>query len=207
MTMKKLIYSAALFAATMIGFTSCDKDDEVNVKDGAVGDCTVTMSYWMYDGAQLSEYTKKEHDTAPGKIVSTNEGLQMQSDGDAISLINITESSNGFTCDVKDLLVNDKDEETGETNSYTVTGFNGYEMKYHGGYNTSTFKLEFYLDWPLDKESLGYLALNLPENADKLAEIAPLLSSDEDAAKVKIEELGAKYKYIIKYTCAKHMEE
>lgn len=57
--MKKLIYSAALFAATMIGFTSCDKDDEANVKDRAVGDCTVTMSYWMYDGAQLSEYTKK----------------------------------------------------------------------------------------------------------------------------------------------------
>ena len=201
--MRKLIYSAALFAATMIGFTSCDKDDEANLKDGAVGDCTVTMSFWMYDGAQLSAYTKRENDVAPGEIVSTSEGLQMKSDGDVISLINITESSNGFTCAVKDLLVNDKDEETGETHTYTVTGFNGYEMKYHGGFNSSTKTLEFYLDWPLDKESLGYLALNLPENADKLAEIAPLLSADEDAATAKIEELGAKYKYIIKYSCVK----
>ena len=195
--MRKLFYTAALFAATMIGFTSCDKDDEANVKDGAVGDCTVKMTFWMYDGANLTEYTKKTYDPAPGKIVSTSEGLQMQSDGDAISLINITESANGFTCDVKSIVVNDT------AGSYTVTGFKGYEMKYDGGFNSSSKILEFYLDWPMDNESLGYLALNLPENANKLTELAPLIAADDGSAKAKIEEIGAKYKYIIKYTCVK----
>ena len=199
--MKKLIYSAALFAATMIGFTSCDKDDDADVKSEAVGDCTVKTTFLLYDGAKLSEFSTKEYDAAPGKIVNTNEGLQMQSEGDAISLINITESDNGFTCNVKDILVNDKDEATGETSTYTVTGFNGYEMKYNGGYNSSTKTLEFYLDWPMDKESLGYCALNLPENAAFLTEFATI--EDEAAQKQKAEELGAKYKYVVKYTCVK----
>ena len=139
---------------------------------------------------------KVDYVPASGKIVSTDEGLQMQSDGDAISLINITESANGFTCDVKSILV--KDEESGD---YTVTGFNGYEMKYNGGYNSSTKTLEFYLDWPMDNEKIGWCALLLPENEDVMKQIATI--EDEAAKTQKIKELGAKYKYVVRYTCVK----
>ncbi|MBO7143959.1 MAG: hypothetical protein J6W13_03935 [Salinivirgaceae bacterium] len=204
--MKKLIYSAALFAATMIGFTSCDKDDDdsnADVKKTAVGDYTIKTDFYLSDGKTLSKFSDKDYPAAPGKIVSTDGGLQMQSEDDVISLINIVESSNGFTCDVKEITVNDKDAETGETYTYTITGFNGYEQKYHGGYNSSTKTLEFYLDWPMDNESLGWCALNLPENADLLTELAPIINENEEAALPKIEELGAKYKYVVKYTCVK----
>lgn len=198
--MRKLFYTAALFAATMIGFTSCDKSDDdssANVKKEAVGDCSVQRAFLLSDGKTLSDFNDKvDYVPASGKIVSTDEGLQMQSDGDAISLINITESANGFTCDVKSILV--KDEESGD---FTVTGFNGYEMKYHGGYNSSTKTLEFYLDWPMDNEKIGWCALLLPENEDVMKQITTI--EDEAVKTQKIEELGAKYKYVVKYTCVK----
>ena len=202
--MRKLIYSAALFAATMIGFTSCDKDDDAaDVKNQAVGEYTVTTTFLLSDGKTLSSFSDKVYDSFPGTVVSTKEGLQLQSVGDVISLINITESSNGFTCEVKEISVTDKDTKNGVTQTLNVTGFNGYEQKYHGGYNSSTKTLEFYLDWPMDNESLGWCALNLPENADLLTELAPIINENEEAALPKIEELGAKYKYVVKYTCLK----
>ena len=199
--MRKLFYTAALFAATMIGFTSCDKSDDggnADVKKTAVGDYTIKTDFFLSDGKTLSKFSDKDYPAAPGKIVSTDEGLQMQSEGDVISLINIVESANGFTCDVKSIVVNDT------AGSYTVTGFKGYEMKYDGGYNSSTKTLEFYLDWPMDKESLGWCAALLPENEEFMGKAAALTAAgDEAGLKALAEELGAKYKYVVKYTCVK----
>lgn len=199
--MRKLFYTAALFAATMIGFTSCDKSDDgsnADVKKTAVGDYTIKTDFYLSDGKTLSKFSEKDYPSAPGEIVSTSEGLQMKSEGDVISLINIVESSNGFTCDVKSIVVSDT------AGSYTVTGFKGYEMKYDGGYNSSTKTLEFYLDWPMDSESLGWCALLLPENEEVMTKIAKLTAeNDEAGVKALAEELGAKYKYVVKYTCVK----
>ena len=45
--MKRIFYSVAILAATMIGFTSCDEEDEkVDIKEQAVGDYNVTVQYW-----------------------------------------------------------------------------------------------------------------------------------------------------------------
>ena len=204
--MRKLFYTAALFAATMIGFTSCDKDDDgsnADIKKTAVGDYTIKTDFILSDGKTLSPFSDKDYPAAPGKIVSTDEGLQMQSEGDAISLINIAESSNGFTCDVKSIVVNDTDD-NGQAISYTVTGFKGYEMKYDGGYNSSNKTLEFYLDWPMDKEALGWCALLLSGNEEVMTKVTKLTAENDDAGvKALVEELGAKYKYVVKYTCVK----
>ena len=77
-------------------------------------------------------------------------------------------------------------------------------MKYDGGYNSSTKTLEFYLDWPMDSESLGWCALLLPENEETMTKVAKLTAeNDEAGVKALAEELGAKYKYVVKYTCVK----
>jgi len=215
--MKKLLFSAALFAATMIGFTSCDKDDDeksVDVREQAVGDYTVTSTLYMYDGKTLTELKGDEFEEedvpTAGKAELDGDGMKLTADGDVINIVKIAEASNGFTFDVKEMSITETDEETGEPYTYTLNGFNGYELKaadgstvkYHGGFIASSKTLEFYVEMR-DEEAMAMIAMVLMTEEDLENFMAMLFSGDEEGALALLEQYGAGYSVVMKITCTK----
>ena len=191
--MKRLFFSMALLAATMMGFNSCDNDDKnADVREQAVGDYTVSATLYLYDGKALTELDNEElGEELPlvGKAEIDGDGMKLTAEGVVINLVKIAEASNGFTFDVKEMSVTETDEETGEPLTYVMDGFNGYELKsddgssvkYDGGFISSTNTLEFYVEEPED-EALAIIAMMLmPE--DVMGDfMAMLFTGDEDGA-------------------------
>ena len=183
--MKKILYSVALLAATMIGFTSCDEEEKVDVKEQAVGDYTVTSTYYWYDGKALEDMELEDDEPAAAKVVLDGDGLKMTCDGDVVSIVKIAEASNGFTFDVKEMSF------TEEGQTYTLKGFNGYELKssdgksvsYNGGYISANKTLEFYVELP---------------TADVAKMFAELFEGNEELATV-----FANLSVVMKFTCVK----
>ena len=129
--MKRIFYSVAILAATMIGFTSCDEEDEkVDIKEQAVGDYNVTVQYYMYDNSGKELESFGDADKGSGSVAINGDALKLTYDGDAYNLVKIAEASNGFTFDVEDLTAT----EDGKT--YTLTGYNAYELKSNDGKST-----------------------------------------------------------------------
>lgn len=207
--MKKILYSVALLAATMIGFTSCDEEDEkkVDVKEQAVGDYNVTVQYYLYDnsGKELESFGDASKGT--GSVAISSDALKLNYDGDAYNLVKIAEASNGFTFDVEDLTAT----EDGKT--YTLKGYNAYELKsndgksvkYNGGYISATKTLEFYMQLPNDQFS-EMLENAIAEDEDMLNTFIQLAIIDEDLAEDladEIEEIISKISMIVQITCVK----
>ena len=213
--MKRLFFSMALFAATMIGFNSCDNSDDdnknVDVREQAVGDYTVSATLYLYDGKTLTELEGGDDEVPPmGKAEIDGDGMKLTADGDVINLVKIAEASNGFTFDVKDMSITETDEETGEPYTYTLNGFNGYELKsadgntvkYHGGFISSTKTLEFYVQMPEDQALALIALLALPE--DLMGEfMAKLITGDEDGAYAILREFAEGRSVVMKVTCVK----
>ncbi|MBO7478543.1 MAG: hypothetical protein J6U04_11515 [Salinivirgaceae bacterium] len=211
--MKRLFFSMALFAATMIGFNSCDNDDDknVDVREQAVGDYTVSATLYLYDGKTLTELEGGDDEVPPmGKAEVDGDGMKLTADGEVINLVKIAEASNGFTFDVKDMSITETDEETGEPYTYTLNGFNGYELKsadgntvkYHGGFISSTKTLEFYVQMPEDQALALIALLALPE--DLMGEfMAKLITGDEDGAYAILREFAEGRSVVMKVTCVK----
>ena len=211
--MKRLFFSMALFAATMIGFNSCDNDDDknVDVREQAVGDYTVSATLYLYDGKTLTELEGGDDEVPPmGKAEIDGDGMKLTADGEVINLVKIAEASNGFTFDVKDMSITETDEETGEPYTYTLNGFNGYELKsadgntvkYHGGFISLTKTLEFYVQMPEDQALALIALLALPE--DLMGEfMAKLITGDEDGAYAILREFAEGRSVVMKVTCVK----
>lgn len=194
--MKKLFFSMALLAAAMIGFNlffNGDGDNKnVDVREQAVGDYIVSATLYLYDGKTLKELDNDELGNevpSVGKAEIDGDGIKLTADGEVINLTKIAEASNGFTFDVKDMSITETDEETGEPYTYTLNGFNGYELKSadgssvkcDGGFVSSTKTLEFYVEVPED-EALALIAMwVMPEDAmDNF--MAKLFTGDNDGA-------------------------
>ena len=101
-------------------------------------------------------------------------------------------------------------QETGEPYTYTLNGFNGYELKsadgssvkYHGGFVSKTNTLEFYVEMPED-EALAIIAmLVMPEDVMEDF-MAKLFTGDEEGAYALLEQYGAGYSVVMKVTCVK----
>lgn len=206
----------ALFAATMIGFNSCNNDDDNKnggVREQAVGDYSVTATLYLYDGKTLKELDGDEVDNEVppvGKAEIDGDGLKLTADGEVINLIKVAETPNGFAFDVKEMSVTETNEETGEPFTYTLNGFNGYELKsddgssvkYNGGFVSSTKTLEFYVEM-LEDEALAIIAMVLmPE--DLMEEfMAKLFIGDEDGAYTLLRQYSEGYSVVMKVTCVK----
>ena len=207
--MKKVFFSMALIAAAMIGFNLFNNGDDnknVDVREQAVGDYTVSATLYLYDGKTLKELDADElGDVVPsvGKAELDGDGLKLTADGEVINLTKIAEASNGFTFDVKDMSITETDEDTGESFTYTLNGFNGYELKsddggsvkYNGGYVSSTKTLEFYVEMPED-EALAIIAmLVMPEDAmDNF--MAKLFTGDDDGAYTLLRQYSEGYSVV-----------
>lgn len=213
--MKRLFFSMALFAATMIGFNACDNNDDdnknVDVREQAVGDYTVSATLYLYDGKTLTELEGEGDEVPPvGKAEIDGDGLKLTADGEVINLVKIAEASNGFTFDVKDMSITETDEETGEPYTYTLTGFNGYELKaadgstvkYHGGFVSKTNTLEFYVEMPEDQALALIALLAMPE--ELMGEfMTKLFAGDEEGAYAILREYAEGRSVVMKVTCVK----
>lgn len=212
--MKRLFFSMALFAATMIGFNSCDNGDDdknVDIREQAVGDYTVSATLYLYDGKTLTELENEGDEVPPvGKAEIDGDGMKLTADGEVINLVKIAEASNGFTFDVKDMSITETDEDTGEPFTYTLKGFNGYELKsadgssvkYNGGFISSTKTLEFYVEMPEDQALALIALLAMPE---ELMEefMGKLITGDEDGAYAILREYAEGRSVVMKVTCVK----
>lgn len=149
--MKKIRFMLAmlLIVATAIGFTSCGDDDEdVDVRDQAVGNYSGKINYYyLVDGA-LTTVPDVESTSIPTATVSKegSQALLLNVDGDLIKLAKVTAASNGFVFDFDgDIKITDDDNEV-----ITLSGYNGFKLtstdasatSYHGGYING--KLEFF---------------------------------------------------------------
>lgn len=170
--MRKLFYSAVLFAATMIAVTSCDKnnDEKTDIREQAVGDYNVTYTTYISDG-NTYELLEKNKEAVTGTISIDGEGLKLIVNGDIVNMDNIAEASNGFTFDIKNMTFFD------DGKAITLNGYNGYELKatdgtktsHHGGYISDKKTLEFYVTRPKE-ELLATIAQYLIANDEKLTE-------------------------------------
>lgn len=206
--MKRIFYSVAILAATMIGFTSCDEEDEkVDIKEQAVGDYNVTVQYYMYDNSGKELESFGDADKGSGSVAINGDALKLTYDGDAYNLVKIAEASNGFTFDVEDLTAT----EDGKT--YTLTGYNAYELKsndgkstkYNGGFIAATKTLEFYMQMPSSQFS-EILENALVADEDFINTFVQLAIIDEDLAEDladEIDEIISKISLIVQVTCVK----
>lgn len=154
--MKKILYSVALLAATMIGFTSCDEEEEkVDVRDQALGNYDVTIKQFYSIGEKLytmESVIKATGVECPDLSVTTTATLtkdgdnlkftENDSDPDVWKFVKIAEAANGFTFDIEDFTT----EIDAEGNTAKFSNYNGYVLgstKYNGAYIGG--KLEFYL--------------------------------------------------------------
>lgn len=206
--MKKILYSVALLAATMIGFTSCDEEEEkVDVRDQAIGNYDVKINYFISDGKTWdnSDFTP---DTETGVASIDGDNIKLTIDGENFKLVKIAEASNGFTFDVEDVVC------TEDGTTYTLKGFNGFELvskkdgkstKFSGGFFSDTKTLKFYMEMPKDQFS-AMLSNAFAENEEfmvpllELAEIDPATAID---AAAEIEAILSKLSLVLEFTCTK----
>ena len=206
--MKKILYSVALLAATMIGCTSCDEEEEkVDVRDQAIGNYDVKINYFISDGKTWdnSDFTP---DTETGVASIDGDNIKLTIDGENFKLVKIAEASNGFTFDVEDVVC------TEDGTTYTLKGFNGFELvskkdgkstKFSGGFFSDTKTLKFYMEMPKDQFS-AMLSNAFAENEEfmvpllELAEIDPATAID---AAAEIEAILSKLSLVLEFTCTK----
>lgn len=206
--MKKLIYSVAMLAATMIGFTSCEEEEEkVDVRDQAIGNYNVKINYYISDGKSWDN-SGIDPDTDTGVASIDGNNIKLTIDGDDFKLVKIAEASNGFTFDVEDAVC------TEDGITYTLKGYNGFELvskkdgtstKFSGGFFSDTKTLKFYMEMPKDQFS-AMLSEAFAEDEEfmapflALAEVDPVAAID---AAAEIEAILSKLSLILEITCKK----
>ena len=145
----KFIFTMLVMIAAL-GFTACgdDEEDEVDVRDQAVGNYTGVVNYYYLNNGVLTTLPDTETTSIPTATVSKegSQSLLLNLEGDVIKLSKVTAASNGFVFDFDgDINITTEDNE-----KVTLSGYNGYELqstnasatKYHGGFINN--KLEFY---------------------------------------------------------------
>lgn len=153
--MKRLFYLSALAIATLIGFASCEEEEEVDIRDQAIGTYDIKISqYYSIDSKlytmesifkNLGEELADLSFTATATLTKDGDGLKMttnESDPESWTLVKIGEASNGFTFDIENWTIEIDDAGT----KVTFSNYNGYKLgdvSYNGAYING--KLEFYL--------------------------------------------------------------
>lgn len=200
-----------LLLATMAGFSSCsDDEDDVDVREQAIGNYSFTTSIYIEDEGKLVSFASelsdlgealgiefKESDfqvkgtatvskSGDSKILIKEDGA----DGDQWILNNIKEASNGFVFDVDATTIDD----------VQFTNYSGYKLEgetktYGGGYIATNKKLEFYLYSTLEEVLDASLD---EETADDLAELLIAGGYTEEDAKE-----DAKQKVVFEFTLTK----
>lgn len=212
--MKKVKFLfAMLLMVTALGFTACSDDDEdvdVDVRDQAIGNYSVTSTVYVEDEGKLvsfaselselgealgMEFKESDFQVKGTATVSKTDGNKLLikedgSDGDQWILNNIKEASNGFVFDVDATTVDD----------VKFTNYSGYHIEgetksYGGGYISTNKKLEFYIYCTM--EELLDAALD-EETKDDLVELLVASGYTEEDAKE-----DAKQKVVFEFTLTK----
>ena len=200
-----------LLLATMAGFSSCsDDEDDVDVREQAIGNYSFTTSIYVEDEGKLVSFASelsdlgealgiefKESDfqftgtatvskSGDSKILIKEDGA----DGDQWILNNIKEASNGFVFDVDATTIDD----------VQFTNYSGYQLEgetktYGGGYIATNKKLEFYIYSTLEEVLDASLD---EETADDLVELLIASGYTEEDAKE-----DAKQKVVFEFTLTK----
>lgn len=211
--MKKILYSVALLAATMIGFTSCDEEEEKpDFRDQAIGEYNVTLKqYYAIENSDADEYTLYTMESVMKASGATDcpdlskqftatlskdgEGLKLTATSvfsDEWTFVKLAEASNGFTFDIKEY-------EAVVDNAGTKAKFTNYpgaklgDVKYNGLYTN------------------GVLKFNLKDNGEMEKAIWKPLTDDADAfaafqEKIKgseLEKVLTDGDVILQFTCTK----
>ncbi len=203
--MKKLFYSVALLAATMIGFTSCEEEEKVDFRDQAIGNYDVTVKQFYSIGETL--YTMEAVINATGvecQDLSVTTTATLTKDGDNLiftengsdpdvwKFVKIAEAANGFTFDIEDYTT--EIDENGNTAKFS--NYNGYILgstKYNGAFIGG--KLEFYLKDNGDFEKAIWAPLLNDEQA--------LAAFQEKIKGSELEKILTDGDVILKFSCTK----
>lgn len=154
--MKRIFYSVALLAATMIGFTSCEEEEaKTDFRDEAIGDYDVTLSqnyaigHKLYSMESVFEATGIKCPDLSKSFTATlsknGDGLKLTATSvfsDEWTFVKLAEGTNGFTFEIEEY-------ETEIDDAGTKAKFSNYlgyklgDVEYNGGYLRG--KLEFFL--------------------------------------------------------------
>lgn len=200
--MKRYLF-AALMATVLVGFSSCEKDEEKFVGEQAVGTYEAKLTYYLAEDLKLTN-AGIDAETCVATVTRDGDNLKIDLDGDIVKVAKIKETSNGFIFDVEDLTVT----EDGET--YTMTGYKGFQLEeektgYHGAYLSATNKLEFYYEMP--KEDMYDLMTELMlADAEFVKGLKDKGYSDDEIYDMSYESAKktfGKYKYVVDIECTK----
>lgn len=209
--MKRIFYSVALLAATMIGFTSCD-EEETDFRDQAIGEYNVTLKQYYAiensgsDGNTL--YTMEAVMKASGATECPDLSKQftatLSKDGDGLKLtatsvfsdewtfVKVTEAANGFTFDIKEYeaIVDDAGSKAKFTN---YPGALLGDVKYNGLYTNGELKFNLKDNGELEKA----IWKPLTDNADAFAAFQEKIKGSE------LEKILTDGYVVLKFTCTK----
>lgn len=201
--MKRILF-AALMATVLVGFNSCEKEEEKNVAEEGVGTYDVTMKFFLEKDKQLIKSPDLEDETGMAYVTLDGENLKVDLEGDIIRLVKIKEVSNGFSFDVEDFVT----VEDGVT--YTMKGYKGFELDgdktgYDGAYITATKTLEFYYELPRE-DFYEMIIQSMLEDEDYVAEMGQngMTTKDiRDAAYVFLKNSYGEYRIVVDIICVK----
>lgn len=210
--MKRIFYSVALLAATFVGFTSCEEEEESDFRDQAIGEYNVTLKqYYALENSGADKntlYTMEAVMKASGATECPDLSKQftatLSKDGDGLKLtatsvfsdewsfVKVTEASNGFVFDIKEYEVIVDDAGTkAKFSNYPGASLGG--VKYNGIFTN------------------GELSFNLKDNGEMEKAIWKPLTDDADAfaafqEKIKggeLEKILTDGDIVLQFTCTK----
>lgn len=169
MKIKSFLGMALAMAVSMCCMTSCSEDEEddvvTDVREQAVGNYTSSITLFLEENGELVDITSKiGEDSNLGTssvTLSGNNGIDLNVDGDKITISKIQGASNGFCGDI---------EGTYQFDGVKVEGYKGAQInatgstteKYDAVYFTATKTLDVYMQTALsgyvDDEDIEGLA-------------------------------------------------